>query len=125
MFLWVPIIVRSLQRFLTRQFWKQGTLDSGKIKVFEIGIPGLDFPGYGAFIVASGSIVTLIFTGRILTIGPTFQINAQAKATLDLNVDLNVGLNYNVAKGRLVFPPRDKNNSGSFQVGDTRERCSR
>jgi len=77
-----------------------GTLDSGKIKVFEIGIPGLDFPG-------------------ILTIGPTFQINAQAKATLDLNVDLNVGLNYNVAKGRLVFPPRDKNNSGSFQVGDT------
>lgn len=23
----------------------QGTLDSGKIKIFEVGIPGLDFPG--------------------------------------------------------------------------------
>ena len=22
-----------------------GTLDSGKIKIFEVGIPGLDFPG--------------------------------------------------------------------------------
>ena len=23
-----------------------GTLDSGKIKLFSVGIPGLDFPGY-------------------------------------------------------------------------------
>jgi hypothetical protein len=23
-----------------------GSLDSGKIKLFEVGVPGLDFPGY-------------------------------------------------------------------------------
>ncbi|KAJ7763198.1 hypothetical protein DFH07DRAFT_956572 [Mycena maculata] len=42
-----------------------GSIDSGPITVFSVGIPGLDFPG-------------------ILTIGPTFQIQAQATAILDI-----------------------------------------
>ncbi|TFK33758.1 hypothetical protein BDQ12DRAFT_614698 [Crucibulum laeve] len=77
------------------------TLDSGKILLFEVGVPGLDFPG-------------------VLTIGPSFQINAEAKATLDLAVDLNVGVDYHIENAQLVFPPRsgDKT-SGTFTVQDT------
>ncbi|KAF8877431.1 hypothetical protein BD779DRAFT_1448538, partial [Infundibulicybe gibba] len=78
-----------------------GTLDSGKIKIFEVGIPGLDFP-------------------EILTIGPSFQVNAEAKAELDLNMDLTVGLNYHIDKAQFVFPPKKgQATSGSFKLGDT------
>ncbi|KAJ6608508.1 hypothetical protein B0H10DRAFT_2226802 [Mycena sp. CBHHK59/15] len=64
-----------------------GTIDSGSIKLFETGIPGFNLPG-------------------ILSIGPTFEVNANAKATLDLNVDLTVGINYHVDNAQLFFPPR-------------------
>ncbi|KAF8961154.1 hypothetical protein BDZ97DRAFT_1226986 [Flammula alnicola] len=78
-----------------------GTLDSGKIPLFQVGIPGLDFPG-------------------ILTIGPSFQINAQATATLDVNVGLTVGINYKIDGAELVFPPnRNKSSGGGFNIGDT------
>ncbi|KAF8877430.1 hypothetical protein BD779DRAFT_1448510, partial [Infundibulicybe gibba] len=82
-----------------------GTLDSGKIKIFEIGIPGLDFPSDFS---------------RILTIGPSFQVNAEAKAVLDLNMDLTVGLNYHIDKAQLVFPPKQgQPTNGTFNLGDT------
>ncbi|KAJ7495528.1 hypothetical protein FB451DRAFT_1077168 [Mycena latifolia] len=77
-----------------------GTLDSGSIKLFETGIPGLDFPG-------------------ILSIGPTFEVNANAKATLDLNVDASIGINYHVDNAQLFFPPNGKQSGGSFSLGDT------
>lgn len=76
-----------------------GTLDSGKIKLFEVGVPGLDFPG-------------------VLSIGPTFQINAQAKASLDLDVDMTVGVKYNIDKAEFTFP-KGGSKGGSFTPGDT------
>ncbi|KAJ7664073.1 hypothetical protein B0H17DRAFT_304395 [Mycena rosella] len=77
-----------------------GTLDSGTIQLFQTGIPGLDFPG-------------------ILSIGPTFEVNVNAKATLDLNVDASIGINYHVEKAQLFFPPNGKTSGGSFSLGDT------
>ncbi|KAF9033963.1 hypothetical protein BDZ89DRAFT_1062728 [Hymenopellis radicata] len=79
-----------------------GTLDSGKIKLFEVGIPGLSFPG-------------------ILEIGPTFQINAQALAKLDVNLDMNVGIVYTISNASFVFPPGidDSTDGGNFDIGDT------
>ncbi|KAF5381809.1 hypothetical protein D9615_005580 [Tricholomella constricta] len=80
-----------------------GTLDSGKIKIFEVGVPGLDFPG-------------------ILTLGPTFEVNAQATAQLDIQADMTVGLNYHVEKAQLIFPPNSKKAQAAgnaFSVGDT------
>ncbi|KAM6495268.1 hypothetical protein JOM56_009891 [Amanita muscaria] len=68
-------------------------LDTGKIKIFEVGLPGLDFPGLNA--------------PRILSIGPTFQINAEAKASLDLAVGATVGIDYRLDQAQVVFPPRD------------------
>ncbi|KAJ7053177.1 hypothetical protein C8F01DRAFT_996912, partial [Mycena amicta] len=77
-----------------------GSISSGNIKLFETGIPGLDFPG-------------------ILSIGPTFEVNANAKGTLDLNVDMTVGINYHIDNAQLVFPPNGKQSGGAFQLGDT------
>lgn len=47
-----------------------GVVDSGKIELYEVGIPGLDFPG-------------------VLTFGPSFRIDAQAKATLTTGVGMS------------------------------------
>ncbi|KAK0200009.1 hypothetical protein DFS33DRAFT_1267684 [Desarmillaria ectypa] len=80
-----------------------GTLDSGRIVLLQpILIAGVEFPG-------------------ILTIGPSFEIDAQAKATLDVNVDLNVGIVYNISQAQFIFPSNDDNasGSGSFNTGDT------
>ncbi|KAG6877409.1 hypothetical protein C0992_010015 [Termitomyces sp. T32_za158] len=80
-----------------------GTLDSGKLKIFEQGIPGLDFPG-------------------ILTIGPTFEVDAQASASLNLQADTTVGLDYSLDNAQLTFPPNSDqtNNAGNaFTIGDT------
>lgn len=57
----------------------------------------------------------------ILTLGPSFQVNAQAKAALDLDVALSVGINYKIDNAELVFPPNGKQASkGAFNVADTR-----
>ncbi|PBK81699.1 hypothetical protein ARMGADRAFT_1020065 [Armillaria gallica] len=80
-----------------------GTLDSGRIVLLQpIPIGGIKFPG-------------------IFSIGPTFQIDAQAKAKLDVNLDLNVGVVYNISQAQFTFPPTDGNapGSGSFNTGDT------
>ncbi|KAG6908291.1 hypothetical protein DXG01_005392 [Tephrocybe rancida] len=73
-----------------------GTLDSGKLKIFEVGIPGLDFPG-------------------VLTLGPTFEVNAQATAGLDIQADMTVGLNYHFDNAQLTFP----SNSNKAQSAGT------
>ncbi|KAF4610321.1 hypothetical protein D9613_010283 [Agrocybe pediades] len=78
-----------------------GTADSGKIPIVDIGILGLSFPG-------------------ILEIGPSFQINAQAKATLDVDLTMNVGVNYKISNAKLIFPPSsDEASGGSFSIEDT------
>ncbi|THU98962.1 hypothetical protein K435DRAFT_828282 [Dendrothele bispora CBS 962.96] len=65
-----------------------GTADSGKISLFEVGVPGLDFPG-------------------ILTLGPSFKIQGQATANLDIDANLSVDLAYHVDNAKLFFPPSD------------------
>ncbi|KAF8988454.1 hypothetical protein BDQ17DRAFT_1257650 [Cyathus striatus] len=78
-----------------------GSLDSGKIQIFEIGIPGLDFPD-------------------ILTIGPSFQVNAELIATLDVEANLTVGVNYVITDASFEFPPNSGGTTGgSFNLGDT------
>ncbi|KAJ7708197.1 hypothetical protein B0H17DRAFT_1031883 [Mycena rosella] len=78
-----------------------GSIDTGLIDVFSAGIPGLDFPG-------------------ILTIGPTFKIQAQATATLDVNVDAKVVLAYHVENAKLFFPKSDSLTSGgTFNPADS------
>ncbi|KAJ7143851.1 hypothetical protein C8R44DRAFT_759017 [Mycena epipterygia] len=78
-----------------------GSIDSGLIDVFSVGIPGLDFPG-------------------ILTIGPTFKIQAQATGTLDANVDAKVVLAYSIQDAKLFFPKSDSLTSGgTFNPADS------
>lgn len=58
---------------------------------------------------------------RVLTLGPSFRIDIQAKATLATGVDMSIGIHYHVDKVQPVFPPNKKAASGgTFQVGDTR-----
>jgi hypothetical protein len=77
-----------------------GSLDSGVKTVFEVGIPGLDFPG-------------------IFTLGPSFKVNAQATATLDLDIDMAVNLAYKVTNGQLIFPPNAQlPGGGNFAPSD-------
>ncbi|KAG7090279.1 hypothetical protein E1B28_011876 [Marasmius oreades] len=77
-----------------------GKLDTGRIPIFEVGIPGASIPG-------------------ILTIGPSFQIQAQATAQLEVALETTVGLNFKVQKATLSFPDKKKKSGGNFKVGDT------
>ncbi|KAJ7042351.1 hypothetical protein C8F04DRAFT_945998 [Mycena alexandri] len=77
-----------------------GTVSTGSIKLFEAGIPGLDFPG-------------------ILSVGPTFEVNAVGTATSEIKADLTLGLNYHVNNAQLFFPPNGKAAGGTFSLGDT------
>ncbi|EKM77468.1 hypothetical protein AGABI1DRAFT_76923 [Agaricus bisporus var. burnettii JB137-S8] len=80
-----------------------GSIESGNIKLFEVGIPGLDFPGQ---------------SNRIFSIGPTFQINANAKASLNIDTDMRIGVAYHIDNAKFDFPNGGKK-SGSFSAGDT------
>ena len=65
--------------------------------------------------------IHLFCFSSILTLGPSFQVNAQAKAALDLDVALSIGINYKIDNAELVFPPNGKQASkGAFNVADTR-----
>ncbi|KAK1226351.1 hypothetical protein PQX77_010678 [Marasmius sp. AFHP31] len=79
-----------------------GTADSGRKTLFETGIPGFDFAG-------------------IVSVGPVFQINAQAKATIDIKADIDVTLAYSVKDAKLTFPPRDDSDKsgGQFEPTDS------
>ncbi|KAJ7474872.1 hypothetical protein FB451DRAFT_1088510 [Mycena latifolia] len=79
-----------------------GKVDSGKITLVNLGIPGLDFPG-------------------ILTVGPSFQVAAQVTASLDVNLDMTVGINFNVDNAQLSFPPGSgaAPSGKAFSIGDT------
>ncbi|KAJ6551973.1 hypothetical protein B0H19DRAFT_1159539 [Mycena capillaripes] len=78
-----------------------GSIDSGLIPVFEVGIPGLDFPG-------------------LLTIGPTFKVGVQGTANLDIQADAKLVLDYKVDGAKMFFPPADSVQSGgTFTLGDS------
>ena len=81
-----------------------GTVGTGQIPLFTAGIPGLDFP-------------------KILSIGPTFTVNAEADASLDANVNMDVDLDYTISGAQLFFPPTGKP-SGAFTPGDSKLQLS-
>ncbi|KAJ7114998.1 hypothetical protein C8R44DRAFT_676083 [Mycena epipterygia] len=78
-----------------------GHIDSGKIPLVNLGIPGLDFPG-------------------ILTVGPSFTVSAQVVGDVDVTMDMTVGVNLDVNNAQLTFPP-DNSTQGAnaFAIGDT------
>ncbi|KAL6305714.1 hypothetical protein BKA93DRAFT_211137 [Sparassis latifolia] len=83
------------------------TLTTGIIPLLQVGIPVLDIPG-------------------ILTIGPTFELNVEATAMLDVDLNLAVGLNYNISNAELYFPPSSNSatSGGIFMPGDTNVQLS-
>ncbi|KAF9526498.1 hypothetical protein CPB83DRAFT_770221 [Crepidotus variabilis] len=76
-----------------------GEVSTGQISLYEVGIPGLNFPG-------------------ILSVGPKFEVNAEATANLELAVDMKVGIHYQIDKASFTFPPK-AGHTGSFNQGDT------
>jgi hypothetical protein len=46
---------------------------------------------------------------RILTIGPTFEITALAKATLDASIELKANFSFIAEGTKIVFPSRGDN----------------
>ncbi|KLO16502.1 hypothetical protein SCHPADRAFT_937851 [Schizopora paradoxa] len=52
-----------------------GTLDTGEVVLVTVGLPGLSIPD-------------------ILTVGPQFVLNAEASATLNLEVEVSIGIHY-------------------------------
>lgn len=60
-------------------------LDTGKIILYQIGLPGLSVPG-------------------IYSIGPSLELTAQATASIDAPVDFSADIAYQVKNSTLVFP---------------------
>lgn len=77
-----------------------GHLDTGAIKLFEVGIPGFDIPG-------------------IFTIGPSFKLNAQATGDLNIDLDMKVDIAYTVNNAQLTFPPDQGASKGVFKPADS------
>ncbi|KAF7351711.1 hypothetical protein MSAN_01604200 [Mycena sanguinolenta] len=79
-----------------------GQVDSGKITLLNVGIPGFDFPG-------------------VLSLGPFFTVDAEFTGEVDLAMDMAVGINFNVNNAQLTFPPSDASaaDPNAFSVGDT------
>ncbi|KAJ7612656.1 hypothetical protein FB45DRAFT_843208 [Roridomyces roridus] len=79
-----------------------GHIDSGDISLFNAGIPGFDIPG-------------------IITVGPTFQVNAKVVGDVNIPLDMTVGINLNLNNAQLAFPPNvtDPTDSSAFSLGDT------
>ncbi|KAJ7595412.1 hypothetical protein C8J56DRAFT_775131 [Mycena floridula] len=70
-------------------------------RCFEVGIPGLDFPG-------------------VLSLGPSLQVFVRGIADLDIGANLTMDLNYNVANAQLFFPSSQNHQSGGrFSPTDT------
>ncbi|KZT68486.1 hypothetical protein DAEQUDRAFT_328526 [Daedalea quercina L-15889] len=72
-----------------------GTFTTGSIPLFQVGIPGLDIPG-------------------ILSIGPTFQIDAKATLAVEAGVGLDVDFAFNADNLELYFPPTSTSSSGDI-----------
>jgi hypothetical protein len=70
-----------------------GTFDTGLLKLYEIGLPELNIPG-------------------IITVGPSFVIQAQAKATLGVITQARITADYKLSKLQFVFP-KDQGDSSA------------
>ncbi|KAF8266395.1 hypothetical protein EI94DRAFT_1803173 [Lactarius quietus] len=76
-----------------------GSVSSGPIPLFQIGIPGLSFPG-------------------ILDVGPEFIVTGNVDADFALsNIDASARIAYNLSEIVVTFPPQNSSTSGSFQQG--------
>jgi hypothetical protein len=83
----------------------EGTLQTPNIRVFEIGLPGLDFPG-------------------ILAVGPTFSINANAAAELSIVADMSVGATIDLSQFQFTFPASEGKSTADVKPKDSRESTS-
>ncbi|KAI0661168.1 hypothetical protein C8Q70DRAFT_1130587 [Cubamyces menziesii] len=72
-----------------------GTLASDKIPLVIVGIPALNIP-------------------RILSIGPTFRIDAQATASIDTNLAADINVAYAIQGAQLFFTSHSFTHSGNF-----------
>jgi hypothetical protein len=79
-----------------------GSVDSGQIELLSLPIGGIDIPG-------------------ILTIGPTFTVNAAANANFDVNLDMKTEINLQLNNAQLAFPPGSGSapNGNAFSIGNT------
>ncbi|KAF8472215.1 hypothetical protein DFH94DRAFT_655780 [Russula ochroleuca] len=76
-----------------------GQVSSPSITLFQIGIPGLSFPG-------------------ILEVGPEFKLMSQFDAKFGLNnINAAVDLNYNLSGVSFVFPPQAGSNVDGITPG--------
>lgn len=55
----------------------------------------------------------------ILSLGPSFQVNAQAIATMEADLEMAVDLAYHVKGARLFFPASHGTSSGDFGPSDS------
>ncbi|KAJ7042155.1 hypothetical protein C8F04DRAFT_1176331 [Mycena alexandri] len=78
--------IHNLQKRLLSLTIPQATLDSGQLTLLTVGIRGLDFPA-------------------ILTIGPSFQVEAEVGGTVDVDLDLTVDLTYCISGAKLFSRP--------------------
>ncbi|KAF7368679.1 hypothetical protein MVEN_00192200 [Mycena venus] len=86
----------NLEGTLNLKSSASASVDSGKVELFEVGITGLDFPG-------------------ILSVGPTFKVQGEVTANLDVELDLAVDLSYCISGAKFFYPPDPFNtNSGKF-----------
>jgi hypothetical protein len=70
-----------------------GTFDTGLLTLFEVSLPGLNIPG-------------------IITVSPTFAINGQAQASLDVTTQAKITAAYKLPKLQFVFP-KDQGDSNA------------
>ncbi|KAK2462663.1 hypothetical protein APHAL10511_005396 [Amanita phalloides] len=72
--------------------------DTGRTPLYEMGLPGMDFPG-------------------ILSLGPKLKISAQTKLTVDLSVGARIGINYHVKNALIYHPQRPGRRSSVESFG--------
>ena len=58
-------------------------------------------------------------THSILSVGPTFAVNALASASLEADATLSVDLAYTASGAKLYFPPNGGSSLGTFKPSDT------
>ena len=89
-------------------------LDSGRILMFEVGLPGMDIPGY-AIILSFPSSHLVPF--RIMSLGPKFQLHIQCKLTVDLSIGARIGIGYQVKNAQIYYPQVSDHYSTVESVG--------
>lgn len=107
----VSIIFMLLVILIDFNFVRQGNLDSGLIPLFTVGIPGLDFGGCVSISFPPSLEKEFDIFTSILKVGPTFNINAEATVTIDLELDMAVDINYQINNLQLFFPAQQGHTS--------------